>query len=200
MRTIAAVFANMHEAIQALHDLERIGVPTGNISILAGNDDGRHDHYLEKAKRATMSNTSAAIGGARLGGGLGLVVTLLTLAVPGVGPMLTWGAMASVLAGGGIGAASFGLISALHNMGIHHEEAPLYEEAVRRGAVMLMASVDDTVDGEAVEIMRRHNGRDIRDEADTWKAAGWTRPDPHPFPVDDEIVGVSAPDGSQIDY
>jgi hypothetical protein len=71
-------------------------------------------------------------------------------------------------------------------MGISHEEAPLYEEAVRRGAVMVAARIDDRLEEEAVAALKRHGARDLRDEADTWSRSGWSGPahDPHPYVSD----------------
>lgn len=184
MKTIAAVFPSAAEAVRALHDLERIGVPSEDISIIAGNDPERHEEFLEKARKAEETPESAALSGASIGGGIGLVATLLTLTIPGIGPMMVMGPLATVFAGGGVGAAGGALIRAFFNMGIHHEEAPLYEEAVRRGAIMLTATVDDPLEAESVMILQRHNGRNIHDEADTWKGAGW-KPVAHPYPSDD---------------
>ena len=80
-------------------------------------------------------------------------------AIPGVGPIVALGPMLTVLGAMGVGAAAGGLIGALHNMGISHEEAPLYEEAVRRGAVMVAALVDDRLEEEAVAALKRHGAR-----------------------------------------
>ena len=55
------------------------------------------------------------------------------------------------LTGLGVGAASGGLISAFHNMAIPHEEAALYAEAVRRGGLMVVAEVNDSMEREVVD-------------------------------------------------
>jgi hypothetical protein len=74
-------------------------------------------------------------------------------------------------------------------MGLEHEEAPLYEEAVRRGSILAIVQVDEERAGEVRQLMELNGSRDVRDEADTWRAAGWTGPsaDPHPFVSDDSI-------------
>jgi uncharacterized membrane protein len=186
MKTVAAIFASLSEAGDACLDLERRGVPREAISLIAGNDAKLHDEYLEKVRKASTSTAAAAVSNASFGGGMGIVAMLAALAIPGVGPIVALGPMLTVLAGMGIGAATGGLIGAFHNMGISHEEAPLYEEAVRRGAIMVAALVDDQLEAEAIAAMKRHGAREVRDEADTWAHAGWSGPahDPHPYVSD----------------
>ncbi len=196
MKTVAGIFPSMLQAHNVLRELEGIGIPEDALSIVAGNESDRHKEYLEKAKKASESTTAAAASGASFGGGMGIVVSLVALAIPGVGPFIAGGAMATVLAGLGIGAASGGLISAFHHMGISHEEAPLYEEAVRRGAIMLIAKVDDAVEPQVADLMRRGGARDLREEADTWRESGWKGPhtDPHPYVADDTIRAHEMPE------
>jgi len=179
----------MAEVERAVRELERAGIPNEAISIIAGDEAGRHKEYLEKSQLAARSAGAAAASGASFGGGVGIIASLVVLAIPGVGPIIAGGAIATVLTGLGIGAASGGLISAFHNMAIPHEEAPLYEEAVRRGALMVVAEVSDPMEREAVELMAGNGGRDLRDVVDTWKAAGWSGPrsDPHPYVSDSSL-------------
>ena len=186
MKTVAGVLPSLNEAGHACIDLEHIGVPREDISLIAGNDGSLHDENLEKARKASPSTEAAAASTAAFGGGMGILAMLIAFAIPGVGPVLALGPMLTVLGAMGIGAAAGGLIGALHNMGISHEEAPLYEEAVRRGAVMVAARVDDRLEEEAVTVLKRHGARDVRDEADTWGHSGWSGPahDPHPYVSD----------------
>jgi uncharacterized membrane protein len=191
MRTIAGVFSSMADLERAVRDLERTGISEENISVIAGNDAGRHQEYLEKAKNASVSTGAAAASGASFGGGMGILATLVALAIPGVGPVIAGGAIAVVLGGLGVGAASGGLIGALKNMSISHEEAPLFEEAVRRGVLMLVVMVDEPEEQKVVTLMKENGARDLQDEADTWRAAGWSglKSDPHPYVSDSSIRG-----------
>src|ERR1700688_2094042 len=133
MKTIAAVFPSLMEAEHVVRELKNLGVPSQGIHLVAGNEGRRHDEYLHKAKLEEIGTAAAAAFGASVGGGVGIVAGLIMLAIPGVGPIIAGGAMATVLTGLGIGAAGGGLIGTFANMGMSHEEAHLYEEAVRRG-------------------------------------------------------------------
>ena len=190
MKTIASVFPTLSAAGLACSELERLGIPREDISIIAGNDASRHDEYLERAQKASATTTSAAAGAASVGGGIGIIAMLGVMAIPGVGPILALGPMLTVLAGMGFGATTGGLIGAFHNMGIEKEQAPLYEEAVRRGEIMVAAVVDEQFEEAAVNAMRRNGARDIRDEKDTWAETEWSGPahDPHPY-VSNSSIG-----------
>jgi hypothetical protein len=196
MKTVAGVFSSMAEVERAVRELERVGVPNEAISVIAGNEADRHKEYLEKSQHAARTAGAAAASGASFGGGVGILASLVALAIPGVGPIVAGGAIATVLTGLGIGAASGGLISAFHNMAIPHEEAPLYEEAVRRGALMVVAEVDDPTERDVVELMAENGGRDLKDVVDTWRAAGWSGPksDPHPYVSDSTIRSHEPPE------
>jgi len=193
MKTVTGVFPSILEAELAIRDLEYRGIPSDSINLIAGNDKNRHDEYLKKSKEASTSAGAAAASGASFGGGVGIVTTLVALAIPGVGPIIAGGAMTTVLAGMGFGAVAGGLLGTFKNMGIPHEDAPLYEEAVRRGAVIAIAHVDDAQASDATSVMEWRGAHNIRREADTWQANGWPA-DPHPFVSDDSITWHKIPD------
>jgi hypothetical protein len=73
-----------------------------------------------------------AAGGGVLGGTLGVLAGIGTLAIPGLGPFIAAGPIMAGLAGLGVGGAVGGLIGALEGMGI-----PEYE-AKRRGALFCL--------------------------------------------------------------
>jgi hypothetical protein len=195
MKTVAGVFSTMIDVERAVCELERVGVPSEAISIVAGDEEGRHKKYLETAHLASRSAGVAAASGASFGGGVGIIASLVALAIPGVGAIVAGGAIATVIMGFGVGAAGGGLISALHSMAIPHEMAPLYEEAVRRGALMVVVEVTDPMEREVVNLLAESGGRDLEDVVDTWKAAGWSGPksDPHPYVSDSQVVWHDPP-------
>jgi hypothetical protein len=190
MTNIVAVFSTLAEAERALIDVRAQGFPKESIHLIAGNDKSKHDDYLHNAKEESTSGGAAAWNGASFGGGVGIVASLVALAIPGVGSIVAAGPRATVLAGRGIGAAGGGLLGVFKNMGMSHEEAPLYEEAVRRGSILAVVQTDEEHAPEIKKLMELHGARDVRNEADTWRQQGWSGPstDPHPFSWDDSIV------------
>jgi len=190
MKTVAAVFPTLAEAENVARGLGNLGVPSQAIHIAAGNDSSRHDEYIRKANAEETRSASAASVGASIGASAGFVAGLVMLAIPGVGPVIAGGVILTLLTGVGIGAAGGGLIGAFANMGISHDEAHLYEEAVRRGKVFVGVQVSEEMELEAIQVMARHGGRDINDEADAWRASGWQ----HPYPNDSTITASQPAD------
>jgi hypothetical protein len=182
MKTLAAVFASMADAEHVARHLENLGIPSDEVhivaGIVAGNDPARKNEYLEDAKKGETGTAEATVTGARFGGGIGILASLAALAIPGVGPIIAGGAMATVLTGLGIGAAAGGLLGAFKNLGISHQEAGLYEEAVRRGKVFIAVHVNEEMEAQVSQVMEEHGAQDIHREAESWRAGGWRHPDP----------------------
>jgi len=102
------------------------------------------------AKAATGAATGAVAGGI-LGGLTGLLVGIGALAIPGIGPVVAGGALASAfglgggtaVAGAGIGAAAGGIVGALTKLGFDHDEAEYYDRGVRDGRTLVTVHDDD---------------------------------------------------------
>src|SRR4051812_39746427 len=78
----------------------------GEVSGGAGTSGNRGDETGSRALKG--AGTGAAVGGV-----VGLVAGVAALAIPGVGPIIAAGPIASALAGAGIGAAAGGVVRAL---------------------------------------------------------------------------------------
>lgn len=132
---VVAVFANSTEARDAAVALEAAGFGS-NISVIGREDEGRLnaagpiDHGDEMEK-------SAAIGAAT-GATLGLLASTALLVIPGLGPVLFVGAVASSITGGIVG----GLVGAMSGWGIKEDHAEEYEEDLRAGKTLVIAKAD----------------------------------------------------------
>jgi hypothetical protein len=152
------VFPHRRDAEAALRELRDSGFNMDHVSVV-GKDAGPHDQIagVEMSDRAggnkadDGAKAGAATGGA-LGGLTGLLVGLGALAIPGIGPVMAGGALATALAttaaGGAIGAAAGGITGALVGLGIPEERARFYNDRVNRGDYLVM------VDGTEDEIRR----------------------------------------------
>jgi hypothetical protein len=111
-----------------------------------------------------------------VGGALGLLVGLGALAIPGIGPVIVGGALATAfglggggaVAGAGIGAAAGGLVGALVGLGIPEAEAEHFEEGFRAGGVLVTVNGGDRA-ADALAVLERHG-------ADTGAGAPGPRP------------------------
>jgi drug/metabolite transporter (DMT)-like permease len=102
-----------------------------------------------------------AVAGGMAGAFAGWILGAGALLIPGVGPFIAAGAIASALTGAALGAGLGAIGGALTGMGVPEEEAHWYAKQVQGGSTLV------TVDAagrfrEAQEILRRHGGEDVR--------------------------------------
>ena len=167
---VVALFEERSEAEDAIRDLkdagftnEQIGVATqgrmeaGEARSERSAVDDEADRIVEETASGLAEGAAAgALTGGVIGGLVGLVSSLL---IPGLGPLLVGGVLASALMGMGVGAATGGLIGALVGMGVPEEDARYFDAGLREGRTMLTVSGTAGA-AEAVAILERH-GADL---------------------------------------
>jgi uncharacterized membrane protein len=160
-------FPNRQAAEEALRELKSSGFPMDRVSVLAKDAD-RNDNIAGAEVRdrgETESQEGAGIGavtGTLLGGMGGLLVGLEALLIPGVGPFLAAGTIATTLAGAGIGAASGAIIGALTGLGIPEEEARDYSDRVSQGEYLVLIEGTETEIQRAAAVLSNHGIRQWR--------------------------------------
>jgi uncharacterized membrane protein len=167
-------YSNADKAVQALKDY---GVDSSRISIMARDND-----TIPQESSAVTGATAGAATGAATGGLLGLMAGLSALIIPGIGPVLATGTLASALAttlgmtaiGAGVGAATGGLLGALVDLGFPREEAEFYAEGVKRGGILVTVQTSATDAEQISEILRGAGAVDRETRRQTWQNAGWT--------------------------
>jgi len=126
-------FPTRKAAEQSLHELKNSGFAMDQVSVVA-QDSKQNETIVEGINVSDHAGNKAddgakmgALSGGALGTLTGLLVGLGVLAIPGVGPILMAGAVATSLAttvtGGAIGAAAGSLVGALIGLGIPEERA-----------------------------------------------------------------------------
>ena len=162
---ISAVFDSHSEAEAAARDLRQAGVPDSALSVIARRQEESGDYgdaNTHEAKEAGEGALKGALGGA----GVGALLGIAALAIPGVGPLAAAGAIASgaipeaAAIGAGAGAIAGGLSGLLTKHGVSEEDAGYYEERINEGGVFL--SVDASAAGvstaEVRDILQRNGG------------------------------------------
>src|ERR1700712_4446133 len=154
-QTLTGLFDRYDDARRAVKDLEAAGVPHRNVSIVANNGRGERAEAVA-SDAATGAGAGAGIGAA-IGGAGGLLAGLGLLAIPGLGPVVAAGWLASTavgaIGGAAIGGAAGGLVGALTHAGVPEEDAHVYAEGVRRGGTLVTAKVDDGLVGTVRSIL-----------------------------------------------
>lgn len=157
--TVAGLFDGPRHAELALNDLKSAGFMPDQVSVVA-KDTGATRTMVENSDmegaETKGTGTGALLGG--LGGGaLGWLVGIGALAIPGIGPIVAAGALATTLGGAAIGAAAGGLIGALAGAGVPEDDAHEYEQHVRDGSILLTVGATDAQQaGQAREVFDRH--------------------------------------------
>ena len=157
--TVIGLFKNQVDAERAIDRLKEAGFSENQIGV-AMRDPGQQKELIEgTGTQAAEGAATGAIGGGVLGGVVGLLAGVGALAIPGVGPIIAGGVLASTLAGAGIGAAAGGLIGALMGMGIPEEDARHFDEGFRAGGTLV--TVDAGTREEAARECLREAGADL---------------------------------------
>ena len=180
---VVGLYNQLEDAQDAVSELVSAGFPREDISMVAADTEGKFQTYVGGSDAEAGEGIAAGAGaGAVVGGIGGLLVGIGALAIPGIGPVLAAGPLASALIGAGVGAATGGLLGALVDAGIPEEEANVYAEGVRRGGTLIKVTTSaDRVD-EANRILDRFNPIDIDQRATTWRSENWSRFDPDATP------------------
>jgi hypothetical protein len=171
------MFDRYDDAAEAVSRLEANGIPHSDISIVS-NDAAKRDSYAGRTDTdhpdaATGAGTGASIGTV-LGGGAGLLAGLGLLAIPGLGPVVAAGWLASTLVGAGVGAAAGGAVGALTGAGVDEAHAHSYAEGIRRGGTLVTVRVDDSRVAAATDILDDEGTVDMAEREETWRREGWT--------------------------
>ncbi|AUT03992.1 histidine kinase [Nostoc sp. CENA543] len=153
------VFPHRRDAELALAELRDAGFPMNQVSLIAKDADS-HRTPGTGNKADEGAKAGAATGGV-LGGLGGLLVGLGALALPGIGPVIAGGAvataLATTLAGGAIGAAAGGIVGGLVGLGIPENRARVYSDRFQRGDYLIIVDGTETQIQQAEAILR-HRG------------------------------------------
>lgn len=178
MKTVSRVYDTHAHARQAVAALEAAGVAAKNISLVANKCvSADYDDVDGVGEKFPDAATGAGFGGA-LGGGAGLLAGLGILSIPGLGPVVAAGWLASIAIGAAAGAAAGGIVGALVDAGLSQEHADVYSEAVRRGSTLVSARVGDADAARIKAILDRYTPIDPVKRGSDYRREGWTCFDP----------------------
>jgi hypothetical protein len=197
MATISRLYDTYEAAAEAVRDLLDAGIPNSDISLVSNNSENWYSTDTNRGNAKATTGTvdrdhdgrddraEGAEAGAGIGGVAGGIIGLLTglglMAIPGVGPVVAAGWLASTAAGAVAGGTAGGVIGALTQAGASEEEAGAYAEGIRRGGTLVSARVPAT-DRARYEAILDRSSVNIRDRGAVWRNDGWQRFDPNAGP------------------
>jgi hypothetical protein len=186
--TLSRLYDDYATATKVVHGLEAAGLPSSEISLIASNADNwysgkgtaaasKYDRDRDGVDdRAEGAATGASIG-ATVGGVAGLLAGLGMIAIPGIGPVVAAGWLASTAAVAAAGGLAGGILGALTEAGVSEEDAHVYAEGVRRGGTLLTVRVPDG-DRTRVEAILDRSAVNIWDRGMTYRKSRWKSFDP----------------------
>ncbi len=180
-QTITRLYDSYDTALQATLSLKEAGFGDRDISLVANRSATpyRDDRsYPETTAAADDAGTGATFGGA-IGAAAGLMAGMGVLAIPGIGPVVAAGWLASTLAVGAAGAVAGGvtggIVGALTGTGTTEDDAQVYAESLRRGDTLVTVRVPDDRVLEATRILSQYRAVDAAAREAEYRGAGWER-------------------------
>lgn len=150
---------------QAVNQLQAEGFSNSDVSVLFSSSTGTQAFAHENSTKAPEGATTGTLSGATIGGVLGWLAGIGSLAIPGVGPLIAAGPIMATLAGAGVGGALGGLTGALIGLGIPEYEAKRYEGRINNGGILLSVHTkDSTWADKANEILKRTGAENISEK------------------------------------
>jgi hypothetical protein len=161
-KSVFCIAPSLLQANQIVDCLQDEGFSSNDVSALLPDQTGTRDFAHQKGTKAPEGATAGAGGGAVLGGALGWLVGIGTLAIPGVGPFVAAGPIVAALSGAAVGGAVGGIAGALIGMGIPEFEAKRYEGKVKEGGILISVHTENAEEVKRVkEIFTQAGGLDI---------------------------------------
>ncbi len=178
MAPVTRLYDTYADAREAVGRLENAGVAADDISIVSNDADKRYSSDMVDRDRDGTDDRAEGAGagsgmGAVVGGAAGLLAGLGVLAIPGIGPVVAAGWLASTALGAAVGATAGGIVGALVQAGVGEDEANVYAEGVRRGGTLVTVRVADAERARVEQLLS--GGVDFNQRAHAYRQSGWTR-------------------------
>lgn len=144
-RVYGGLYRDRDSAERGIKRFHESGYSQDRIGVVMRDRDEAGKLADDTGSNVAGGAATGAVTGGILGGLAGLLVGIGALAIPGIGPVVAGGALASAfglgggtaVAGAGIGAGVGGVIGALTGLGFSKDEAEYYDRGVRRGDTLV---------------------------------------------------------------
>lgn len=148
-KAVFCLVNNADHADRILLDVQSHGIRTEDCSVLFADREGkiqrtegdyRTEGPYKKGTLGTEKHTKApegAAAGGIIGGTIGLLAGIGSLAIPGLGAFIAAGPLMAALSGSAVGGALGLTVGALVGLGLPEYEAKKYENALEKGHVLI---------------------------------------------------------------
>jgi hypothetical protein len=173
MKTVAGIFASRDAAALAIQQLRGIGVRDDAINVLAPGMSERQvaaSVPTDEGEQPGMGTALGAVAGGATGASLGVPIgaAIASAVIPGVGPIIAAGVLGAALLGAAGAAIGHKLEDTL-STGVPRDELPFYEDALRRGRIVLVVETETDDEAEVIRTALEGAGAESIDAArDAW--------------------------------
>jgi hypothetical protein len=143
-KSVFGIAKSENQTIRIANDLRMTGFSDNDISVLFPDKQGTRDFAHEQHTKAPEGAISGVATGGVIGGALGWLVGIGSLAIPGVGPFIAAGPILAALSGVAAGGAVGGIVGGLIGMGIPEYEAKRYEGKIREGNILISVHAENS--------------------------------------------------------
>jgi len=149
---MVALFTNQADAERALNTLAEDGFRPEDMGFLGPHEVQEPDHARRQA---------AGIGGGSVAGSLagGLLGAAAVSAIPGIGPVITAGALLPIVMGALTGGATGGTIGSLLTAAVSKDELLYFMQEVQAGRCLLSVTTDRAE--AARQLLRQHAAMEV---------------------------------------
>jgi hypothetical protein len=161
---IICIVEGQADADRIVEVLRTSGFNNDHISALVPNGgEDKSSQPPRAATKATEHATTGAKTGLIIGGALGLLAGVGFLAIPGLGPFIAAGPLMALLSGAALGGSAGGVAGGLIGLGVHEDDAKLYESKLRDGNILLSVHTESVEEAtRAEEILKSNGARDVK--------------------------------------
>lgn len=157
-KAVFGIYATRSSVEAGVSRLKAEGFFNTDISVLMPEAGGSQKFAHDNSTKAPEGATTGAGAGLVVGGTLGWLVGIGTLAIPGVGPLIAAGPIMALLAGAGTGAALGGITGGLIGLGIPEYEAKRYEGFINDGGILLSVHTGDSEQIKKAKLILEQTG------------------------------------------
>lgn len=155
---VYGVYLDRKNVERAVDQLREAGFSNNDISVIFPERDLTKEFALEKATKAPEGALAGGGTGLVIGGALGWLAGIGTLAIPGIGPLIAAGPIVAVIAGAGVGSAIGGIAGALIGLGVPEIEARRYEEEIKSGRILVSIHCENLRKAQAGRKLLQNSG------------------------------------------
>jgi hypothetical protein len=140
--SVIGIYPDRTTVSDAVNVLHKAGYRPTDISVLSSDNQGSKDFAHEKHTKAAEGAATGAAAGAVVVAALSWYVSIQTVTIPGLEPLVAAGPVLAAMIGAGAGGALGWIVGLLAGLRLPQYVAKRYAGRIRRGGILLSVHCD----------------------------------------------------------